>query len=48
MHGRVWQGDGRTIGCISNAVTLLEEMKSKGVEGIVSKKKDSPYVPGLL
>jgi bifunctional non-homologous end joining protein LigD len=30
----------------TDAVVLFEEMKSMGVEGIVSKKKDSPYVPG--
>jgi bifunctional non-homologous end joining protein LigD len=30
----------------TDAAALFEEMKCMGVEGIVSKKKDSPYVPG--
>ncbi len=30
----------------TDAIALFEEMKSLGVEGIVSKKKDSLYIPG--
>jgi bifunctional non-homologous end joining protein LigD len=43
LTGPTWQAPAHHVG---NGAALLEASKAQGLEGLVAKRRDSPYIPG--